>query len=310
MITPHFKMKDKLEDVLNLKISSNFYYPPQVASLYNFPISSNPGQGQLIGIIELGGGYTQAQIQTYLTEQGITNFPIITDVSIDGATNSGQGGNDSVEVSGTDAKESRRLESLRKLGVKVFVGHSPDNLLESQTVIFSTAIKESNPELQAAREKNLNILKRSDALGVLTRQFETIAVSGTHGKTTTTSMVTVALQACGEDPSFAIGSELSETGSNAHLGEGSNFIVEADESDGSFLHLAPKVAVVTNVEPDHLDYWETFERIEKAFIEFCELTKARDGFAVICADDKGGQKLIGQVKSKGVKVLSAVTKPN
>jgi kumamolisin len=98
MITPHFKMKDKLEDVLNLKISSNFYYPPQVASLYNFPISSNPGQGQLIGIIELGGGYTQAQIQTYLTEQGITNFPIITDVSIDGATNSGQGGNDSVEV--------------------------------------------------------------------------------------------------------------------------------------------------------------------------------------------------------------------
>jgi UDP-N-acetylmuramate--alanine ligase len=117
-----------------------------------------------------------------------------------------------VEVSGTDAKESRRLESLRKLGVKVFVGHSPNNLLESQTVIFSTAIKENNPELQAAREKNLNILKRSDALGVLTRQFETIAVSGTHGKTTTTSMVTVALQACGEDPSFAIGSELSETG--------------------------------------------------------------------------------------------------
>jgi UDP-N-acetylmuramate--alanine ligase len=214
-----------------------------------------------------------------------------------------------VEVSGTDAKESRRLESLRKLGVKVFVGHSPDNLLESQTVIFSTAIKENNPELQAAREKNLNILKRSDALGVLTRQFETIAVSGTHGKTTTTSMVTVALQACGEDPSFAIGSELSETGSNAHLGEGSNFIVEADESDGSFLHLAPKVAVVTNVEPDHLDYWETFERIEKAFVEFCELTKTRDGFAVICADDKGGQKLIGQVKSKGVKVLTYGTAP-
>ena len=166
-----------------------------------------------------------------------------------------------VEVSGTDAKESRRLESLRKLGVKVFVGHSPDNLLESQTVIFSTAIKESNPELQAAREKNLRILKRSDALGVLTRQFETIAVSGTHGKTTTTSLVTVALQACGEDPSFAIGSELSETGSNAHLGEGSNFIVEADESDGSFLHLAPKVAVVTKVEPVHLYSGVTFERI-------------------------------------------------
>ena len=97
MITPHFKMKDKIKDG-NLKISSNFYYPPQVASLYNFPISSNPGQGQLIGIIELGGGYTQTQIQTYLTNLGITNFPIITDVSIDGVTNSGQGGNDSIEV--------------------------------------------------------------------------------------------------------------------------------------------------------------------------------------------------------------------
>ena len=109
-----------------------------------------------------------------------------------------------VEVSGTDAKESRRLEALRKIGVNVFVGHSPENLKDCQTVIHSTAIKENNPELKAARDKNLKVLRRADALGVLTRQFETIAVSGTHGKTTTTSMVTVALQACGEDPSFAI----------------------------------------------------------------------------------------------------------
>jgi UDP-N-acetylmuramate--alanine ligase len=139
---------------------------------------------------------------------------------------------------------------------------------------------------------------------VLTRQFETIAVSGTHGKTTTTSMVTVALQACGEDPSFAIGSELSETGSNAHLGEGKNFVVEADESDGSFLFLSPKVAVVTNVEPDHLDHWITFDKIEAAFVEFCELTKERNGFAVICADDEGGRNLISKAKEKGVKVIS------
>jgi UDP-N-acetylmuramate--alanine ligase len=117
-------------------------------------------------------------------------------------------------------------------------------------------------------------------------------------------MVTVALQACGEDPSFAIGSELSETGSNAHLGEGKNFVVEADESDGSFLFLSPKVAVVTNVEPDHLDHWKTFDKIEAAFVEFCELTKARSGFAVICADDEGGKKLILQAKEKGVKVIS------
>jgi UDP-N-acetylmuramate--alanine ligase len=209
-----------------------------------------------------------------------------------------------VEVSGTDAKESRRLEALRKIGVNVFVGHSPDNLKYCQTVIHSTAIKENNPELKAARDKNLKVLRRADALGVLTRQFETIAVSGTHGKTTTTSMVTVALQACGEDPSFAIGSELSETGSNAHLGEGKNFVVEADESDGSFLFLSPKVAVVTNVEPDHLDHWKTFDKIEAAFVEFCELTKERNGFAVICADDEGGKKLILQAKEKGVKVIS------
>jgi UDP-N-acetylmuramate--alanine ligase len=117
-------------------------------------------------------------------------------------------------------------------------------------------------------------------------------------------MVTVALQACGEDPSFAIGSELSETGSNAHLGEGKNFVVEADESDGSFLFLSPKVAVVTNVEPDHLDHWKTFDKIEAAFVEFCELTKERNGFAVICADDEGGRNLILKAKEKGVKVIS------
>ena len=209
-----------------------------------------------------------------------------------------------VEVSGTDAKESRRLEALRKIGVKVFVGHSPQNLSDCQTVIHSTAIKENNPELMAAREKNLKVLRRADALGVLTRQFETIAVSGTHGKTTTTSMVTVALQACGEDPSFAIGSELSETGSNAHLGEGNTFVVEADESDGSFLFLSPKVAVVTNVEADHLDHWKTLENIENAFVEFCELTKTREGFTVICLDDKGGKNLIEKVKTKGVKVIT------
>ena len=118
---------------------------------------------------------------------------------------------------------------------------------DCQTVINSTAIKEDNPELKTARQRDLKVMKRSEALGVLTRSFETVAVSGTHGKTTTTSMITVAFQACGEDPSFAIGSELSETGSNAHLGQGKNFVVEADESDGSFLALSPKVAVVTNV---------------------------------------------------------------
>jgi UDP-N-acetylmuramate--alanine ligase len=209
-----------------------------------------------------------------------------------------------VEVSGTDAKESRRLDALRKIGVEVFVGHSPENLKDCRTVIHSTAIKENNPELKTARQRNLKVMKRSEALGVLTRSFETVAVSGTHGKTTTTSMITVALQACGEDPSFAIGSELSETGSNAHLGQGKNFVVEADESDGSFLALSPKVAVVTNIEPDHLDFWKSFDKIEEAFVQFCELTKSRDGFAVICIDDEGGKRLVSKLKATNVKTFT------
>ena len=209
-----------------------------------------------------------------------------------------------VEVSGTDAKESRRVEALRKIGVKIFIGHKPENINGVDSVIHSTAIKDNNTELIAANIKNLKILKRSDALGILTRQFETIAVSGTHGKTTTTSMVTVALQSCGEDPTFAIGSELSETGSNAHLGESKFFVVEADESDGSFLHLSPKIVVVTNVEPDHLDYWKTFEKIEEAFLEFSSSTKLRNGFAVICNDDNGAKKLIANAKLSGVNVIT------
>jgi UDP-N-acetylmuramate--alanine ligase len=242
-----------------------------------------------------------------MLSQEITDLGVVHVLGIGGAGMSGIArllNSQGVEVSGTDAKESRRLEALRKIGVKIFVGHDTANLGDCNTVIFSTAIKENNPELMAARSKNLNILRRCDALGVLTRQFETIAVSGTHGKTTTTSMVTVALQACGEDPSFAIGSELSETGSNAHLGESKYFVVEADESDGSFLHLSPKVAVVTNVEPDHLDYWQSFDKIEKAFLEFCEITKKRDGFVVICADDKGAHDLIIKAKLQGVNVIT------
>ena len=209
-----------------------------------------------------------------------------------------------INVSGSDAKDSRRVETLKKLGVKIFIGHDEKNIENIDTIIHSTAIKQNNLELKHATDLGLRILKRSDALGVLTRQFETIAVSGTHGKTTTTSMVTVALQACGQDPTFAIGSELSETGSNAHLGESKYFVVEADESDGTFLQLSPKVVIVTNVEADHLDHWQTLERIEQAFVEFTELTKSRDGFAVICQDDPGAQKLIAAAKSKSVKVLT------
>ena len=131
-----------------------------------------------------------------------------------------------------------------------------------------------------------------------------VAIAGTHGKTTTTSMVTVALQACGEDPSFAIGSELQSSGTNAHWGSGPHFVVEADESDGSFLAITPRVAVVTNVEADHLDHWPDLETIEDAFVRFCAATKEVDGVAVVCADDPGARRVAERARAEGVRVVT------
>lgn len=165
-----------------------------------------------------------------------------------------------VEVSGSDAKDSRRLQALRMLGIDAHVGHLDH--VEADTLIVSTAIPASNSERTFARENGISELSRAQALAEIMRGHTGIAVSGTHGKTTTTSMLTVALQNCGADPSFVIGSELNESGSNAHVGSGDVFVVEADESDGSFLELPAKVAIVTNVEPDHLDHWGEFDALE------------------------------------------------
>jgi UDP-N-acetylmuramate--alanine ligase len=199
-------------------------------------------------------------------------------------------------VSGSDMKDSRRLSSLKNLGVQVFIGHNAENVDSKKSIIASTAIKESNIEIQRAKELNLPIYSRAQALSAITSDFTSIAIAGTHGKTTTTSMITVALQKCGLDPSFVIGSELTETGANAHLGHGDLFVVESDESDGSFLSLDPKVAVITNVEPDHLDHWKEFEKLEAAFLEFVLKVKANNGFAVICIDDQGANKLAEKAK--------------
>lgn len=201
-------------------------------------------------------------------------------------------------VSGSDLKESRRLTALRNLGIEVFLGHKKENVKPTKTIIASTAIKSSNVEILAAIELGLKIYSRAEALSAITRDFKSIAVSGTHGKTTTTSMVTVMLQGCANDPSFVIGSELAETGANAHLGDSDLFVVESDESDGSFLYMSPSVAVVTNVEADHLDYWREFERLENAFLEFVLKVKDKQGFAVICVDDKGGHLLAEKAQKK------------
>jgi UDP-N-acetylmuramate--alanine ligase len=203
-----------------------------------------------------------------------------------------------VAVSGTDAKESRRLQALRALGIDARVGHASS--FEADTLVVSTAIPESNPERRYARTAGITEISRAQALAAIMAGSIGVAVSGTHGKTTTTSMVTVALQHCGADPSFVIGSELNESGSNAHAGTGDIFIAEADESDGSFLQLPARVAIVTNIEPDHLNYWGDFASLENAFDDFGR--HVGQGFVVACADDPGARAMADRLRHEGVDV--------
>jgi len=207
-----------------------------------------------------------------------------------------------VRVSGSDAKDSRRLDALRALGAQCTVGHDPANVGDVGAVVVSTAIGESNVELRAARERGIPVLHRSVALAMTMTGRTVLAVAGTHGKTTTTSILTVVLQACGQDPSFAIGSELNDSGSNAHLGTGDAFVVEADESDGSFLRLDARVGIVTNIEPDHLNYWGTAEAMTAGFHDFATAIGARGGYVVVCQDDPGAAALAVAARGEGVDV--------
>ena len=209
-----------------------------------------------------------------------------------------------ITVSGSDAKESRRLAAVRALGARVRVGHGADSLQDDvgacivDTVVHSTAVQADNVELVYAREQGLRILSRAELLAAITADSRLIAVAGTHGKTTTTSLTVVALQHCHADPSFAIGSELNESGSNAHVGSGEIFVVEADESDGTFLKLDAFAGIVTNVEPDHLNYWQTVEAMEQGFRDFADQLTARGGFLVACADDPGAAALAAYSKQR------------
>ncbi|MFN2540221.1 MAG: UDP-N-acetylmuramate--L-alanine ligase [Mycobacteriales bacterium] len=202
-------------------------------------------------------------------------------------------------VSGSDAKDSLAIASLRALGADVHVGHDPTHVQGADVVVVSTAIRESNPELAAARAAGIPVKRRADALAELLVGHRAVAVAGTHGKTSTTSMLTVAAQHCGVDPSFAIGGDLNEAGSNAHHGTGDLFVVEADESDGSFLAYHPHAAIVTNLEPDHLDHHGTAEAYEQVFRDF---THTVTGFLVTCADDEGAEALASYARSQGVEV--------
>ena len=208
-----------------------------------------------------------------------------------------------VDVSGSDAKESNVVDVLRTLGATVTIGHSADNLGDADTLVISSAIRKDNPELLEAQRRGLRILHRSGALASLMVDKRAVAVAGTHGKTTTTSMATVALQACGIDPSFVIGGVLSTTGTNAHLGTGDVFVAEADESDGSFLLYEPTIGILTNVEADHLDHYGTSEKVREAFIEFCNGIQSRGGTIIACADDAGSHDVATAARAQGAEVV-------
>ncbi|MGZ4609190.1 MAG: UDP-N-acetylmuramate--L-alanine ligase [Actinomycetes bacterium] len=204
-------------------------------------------------------------------------------------------------VSGSDAKDSVALAALRALGATVHVGHAAEHVGDADTVVISTAIRAANPELLEAQRRGLRVIHRAGALASVMVGRRAVAVAGTHGKTTTTSLLTVAIQHCGADPSFAIGGNLNESGANAHNGSGDVFIAEADESDGSFLLYSPTAAIVTNVEPDHLDHYGTPEAVAAAFDQFADRIPL-GGFLVTCADDEGARVLAAAARERGVDV--------
>jgi UDP-N-acetylmuramate--alanine ligase len=206
-------------------------------------------------------------------------------------------------VSGSDAKESLLLTALRAEGADVHVGHDAAHVAGARTVVASSAVRDTNPELVAARAAGVRVLHRSEALAVLAAGHRVVAVSGTNGKTTTTSMLTVVLQHAGQDPSFSIGGELSESGTNAHHGSGPVFVLEADESDGSFVVYRPEVAVVTNVQADHLDHYGSFEGVAAGFAAFAASIRP-GGTLVACADDAGSATLAGATAAGGTRVIT------
>jgi UDP-N-acetylmuramate--alanine ligase len=212
-----------------------------------------------------------------------------------------------IRVSGSDGTDSPTLDALCALGARVHLGHAADQLGDADTVVVSTAVREDNPEYAEAMRRGLRVLPRSAALAAVMTGRRVVAVAGTHGKTTTTSLLTVALQTAGADPAYAIGGELTATGVNAADGTGDVFVAEADESDGAFLHYRPHAAVVTNVDADHLDQWGTPEAYAAAFDEFAE-TLDPDGFLVCVVDDPGAAALAERHRAAGRRVVTVSTR--
>jgi UDP-N-acetylmuramate--alanine ligase len=213
-----------------------------------------------------------------------------------------------IPVSGCDTRDSRALAALRVRGGDVHVGHDPAHVADADTIVVSSAIRPTSTEVSEAVRLGRPVLPRAAALAAVMADLRGVAVAGTHGKTTTTSMLTVALQACGLDPSYAIGGDLNEPGSNAHSGTGEFFIAEADESDRSFLLLAPEAVVVTNVEADHLDNYGDAAAVHEAFRQF--IGRVRPGGCVaLGADDAGSLALVDDVRRQHLGLVTFGTDP-
>ena len=207
--------------------------------------------------------------------------------------------NQGYKVRGSDSAENPNVQRLRSMGIEVAIGQSADNLKDAAVVVISSAIKKGNPELAAARSRGLPVVRRAEMLAEIMRFKNSIAIGGTHGKTTTTTLVATLLDAGNMDPTVINGGIINAYGTNARLGGGEWMVVEADESDGTFVKLPADVAVVTNVDPEHLDYYGDFEKVKQAFINFVENVPFY-GFAVMCLDHPEVQALVGQIRDRRV----------
>jgi len=202
-------------------------------------------------------------------------------------------------VRGSDVAENANVQALRAAGVPVAIGHRPDNLGEARVVVFSSAVKPDNPELVEARARRLPVVRRADMLAELMRFKRAIAVAGTHGKTTTTAMIAALFEAAGLDPTVVNGGIINAWGTNARLGNGDWMVVESDESDGSFLRLPAEIGVVTNIDPEHMDYWGDFEAVRAAYRSFVERLPFY-GFGVLCLDHPEVQAMLPKITDRRV----------
>lgn len=203
------------------------------------------------------------------------------------------------EVQGSDIAESANVKRLRDLGIQVAIGHAAENISNAQVIVISSAVKRDNPEVQAARAKLIPVVRRAEMLGELMRLKWSIAVGGTHGKTTTTSLIAAVLDAAEMDPTVINGGIINAWGTNARLGDGDWMVCEADESDGTFLKLPAAIAVVTNIDPEHLDHYGTFDNLRKAFVDFVENIPFY-GFAALCIDHAEVQAMIPRVSDRRI----------